>query len=85
MGYVGKNANETISEIKDALKQQFKKPKSYSQIVNELKDIKQGPSESVFEVDQCLKKKSGREDSNMMIRNIWSGSFPCFFPTYEYL
>ena len=39
-----------------ALKQQFKIPKSYSQIVNELKDIKQGAYESIWEADQWLKK-----------------------------
>jgi len=56
MGYVGQNVNATIDEIKVALKQQFKKPKSYSQIINELKDIKQGPSKSVWEANQRLKK-----------------------------
>ena len=52
MGYIGQNSITTIDQIKVALKQKFKKPKSYSQIVNELKDIKQGPSEFVWEVDQ---------------------------------
>ena len=56
MGYVGQHANATIDEIKVALKQQFKKPKSYSQVVNELKYIKQGPYEFVWEADQRLKK-----------------------------
>ena len=51
MGYIGQHVNTNVNEIKTALKQQFKKPKSYSQIVNELKDIKQGASESVWEVD----------------------------------
>ena len=57
MGYIGQHANETIDEIKMALKQQFKKPKSYAQIVNELKDIKQGAFESVWEADQRLNKE----------------------------
>ena len=56
MGYIGQNANATIEEIKNALKQQFKKPKTYSQIMVDPKDFKQGPSESVWEVDQQLKK-----------------------------
>ena len=56
MGYIGEHVNATIDEIKTTLNQQFKKPKSYSQIVNKLKDIKQGPSESVWEADQRLKK-----------------------------
>jgi len=83
MGYIGQNANVTIQEIKDAMKQQFKRLNSYSQIVNEKKDIKKGPFESVWEENQRLKKII-REDSNMMIRNIWSDSSPCYFPTYEY-
>ena len=49
--------NVTIEEIKNALEQQFKKPKSYSQIVNDLKDIKQGPFKFVWEADQWLKKE----------------------------
>ena len=56
MGYIEQHANSTIDEIKNALKQQFKKPKSYSQIVVDLKDFKQGPSESVWEAVQRLKK-----------------------------
>ena len=52
MRYIGQNVNTTIDEIKAALKQQFKKPKSYYQIVNNLKDIKQGPSESIWEANQ---------------------------------
>ena len=56
MGYINQHANATIEEIKNALKQQFKKPKSYSQIVNDLKDIKQGPSKSIWEANQWLNK-----------------------------
>ena len=51
MGYIGQNTNATIDEFKAALKQQFKKPKSYSQIVNDLKDINQGPTEFVWEAN----------------------------------
>ena len=56
MGYVGQHAIATIDEIKTTLKQLFKRPKSYSQIVNELKYIKQGSSESIWEANQRLKK-----------------------------
>lgn len=56
MGYIDQHANATSEEIKNVLKQQFKKPNSYSQIVNDSKDFKQGPYESVWEADQRLKK-----------------------------
>ena len=42
MGYIGLHVNATIEEIKNALKQHFKKPSSYSQIVVDLKDFKKG-------------------------------------------
>ena len=56
MGYIGQHANSTVEEVKNALKQQFKKPKSYSKMVVDLKDFKQGPSESMWEANQQLKK-----------------------------
>ena len=56
MGYIAQHENATIEEIKNALKQQFNKPKSYSQIVNDLKDFKKGQSKSVWEANQWLKK-----------------------------
>ena len=40
MGYISQNANETIEDIKNALEKKFKKPKSYSQIMDDLKDFK---------------------------------------------
>ena len=51
MGYIVQNVNATIEDIKNAMKHQFKKPKSYSQIMVDLKDFKKGPSESVWEAD----------------------------------
>ena len=51
MRYVAQNGTTSIQDIKDALKQQFRKPKSYSQLVPKVKDFKQGTSESVWEVD----------------------------------
>ena len=43
---------KTIQEIKDELKKEFKKPKSESQCITELKEIKQMPHESVGDFDQ---------------------------------
>ena len=57
MGYLDQHANESIEDIKDALKQQFKKPKAYSQIVNDLKDFKKGPSESVRSVIKKINQR----------------------------
>lgn len=51
MGYIDQHANTIIEENKNALKQKFKKPKSYSHIVKDLKDFKQGPYESIWEAD----------------------------------
>ena len=56
MGYLAQNADPSVAQIKDALKQQFWKPKSYSQCKIELKYIKQGPKELVWEADQWLKQ-----------------------------
>ena len=56
MGYISQNKDATIHNIKDALRQQFQNPKSYSQVVAELKYFKQGATEHVWEEDQCLKK-----------------------------
>lgn len=52
MGYLNQHVDPTIQHIKDALKQQFRKPKSYSQCIVDLKDFKQVPIESVWEADQ---------------------------------
>ena len=67
MWYVAQNGTTSIQEKKDALKKQFRKPKSYSQLVADLKDFKQGASELVGEVDQQLKKairEGGFEDDD---------------------
>jgi len=45
----------TLGQIKTALVQEFKKPKSESQCIIELKEIKQKPTESVWEFDQKFK------------------------------
>jgi hypothetical protein len=45
----------TLLEVKVAMIAEFKKPKSESQCITELKEIKQKPNESVWEFDQKIK------------------------------
>lgn len=45
----------TLPEVKVALIAKFKKPKSESQCITKLKEIKQKPTESVWEFDQKFK------------------------------
>ena len=45
----------TLPEVKVAMIAKFKKPKSESQCITELKEIKQKPNESVWEFDQKFK------------------------------
>ena len=52
--------SKTIQEIKDELKKEFKKPKSESQCITELKEIKQMPHESVWDFDQRFKTLLGQ-------------------------
>ena len=56
ISYVATKPNETIDNLKAALKEQFKKLKSYAQCVSELKEIHQEVNESVWEADQQLKR-----------------------------
>ena len=49
-----------IKEIKDELKKEFKKPKSESQCITELKEIKQLPHESVWNFDRRFKTLLGQ-------------------------
>ena len=51
---------KTIQEIKDELKKEFKKPKSESQCIIELKEIKQMPHESLWDFDQRFKTLLGQ-------------------------
>jgi hypothetical protein len=50
----------TLLEITQALLKEFKKPKSESQYITELKEIKQVQTESVWEFDQRFKDVMGR-------------------------
>jgi hypothetical protein len=50
----------TLAEIKQALLKEFKKPKSESQYITELKEIKQVQTESVWDYDQRFKDVMGR-------------------------
>ena len=46
---------KTLAQIRNGLIEEFKKPKSESQYITELKEIKQYPNESVWDFDQRLK------------------------------
>jgi hypothetical protein len=50
----------TLAEIKKALLKEFKNPKSESQYITELKEIKQVQTESVWDFDQRFKDVMGR-------------------------
>jgi hypothetical protein len=50
----------TLAEIRQALLKEFKKPKSESQYITELKEIKQVQNESVWDYDQRFKDLMGR-------------------------
>ena len=52
MRHIAQNGSASIQDIKDALKQQFQKPKSYSQCMNEIKEIHQELNEFLSEEDQ---------------------------------
>ena len=45
----------TLVQVRTAMIKEFKKPKSESQCITELKDIKQLPTESVWDFDQKFK------------------------------
>jgi hypothetical protein len=49
-----------LNQIKNALIAEFKKPKSESQCITELKEIKQKVAEPVWEFDQRFKTLTGR-------------------------
>ena len=47
--------NRTLVEVRTAMIKEFKKPKSETQCITELKDIKKLPTESVWDFDQKFK------------------------------
>ena len=47
--------NPTLDEIKASITKEFKKPKSESQSITELKEIQQRRGESVWDFDQRFK------------------------------
>ena len=49
------NPAKTLADIRNGLIEEFKKPKSESQYITELKEIKQYPNESVWNFDQRFK------------------------------
>ena len=61
----------TLLEFKVAMIVEFKKPKSESQCITELKEIKQKPNESEWEFDKKFK--------TLLHNNIKNGSLlPCY-------
>src|SRR5882757_9261691 len=46
---------KTLVQVRTAMIKEFKKPKSESQCITELKDIKQLPTESIWNFDQKFK------------------------------
>ena len=51
---------KTLDEIRMGLIKEFKKPKLEAQYIMELKEIKQFPNETVWDVDQRLKTLMAR-------------------------
>ena len=47
--------NRTLAQVRNAIIKEFRKPKSESQCITELKDIKQLPTETVWDFDQKFK------------------------------
>ena len=75
---------KTIQEIKDELKKEFKKPKSESQCITELKEIKQIPHELVCDFDQRFKTLLGQVNVEFPANNIKNGSLLCCCHIFGY-
>jgi len=54
MVYSTTNLNDTLAETKTTLNIKFRKPKSETQCVNEIKEIKQMANEPTWDIDQRL-------------------------------
>jgi hypothetical protein len=71
----------TIAHVKKLLKNEFQKPSSENQYMNEIIEIKQKPGESVWEIDQrfkCLKCKLKYVMTDMQHRHLFVNSLlPC--------
>jgi hypothetical protein len=53
-------APTTVADVKKALINEFQRPSSEDQFMNEMIEIKQNPGESVWEVDQKFKRLKGK-------------------------
>jgi hypothetical protein len=53
-------APTTIADVKKDLINEFQKPSSEDQFMNEMIDIKQKPGESVWEIDKKFKRLKGK-------------------------
>ena len=51
---------KTLDEIHKGLFEEFKKPKSEAQYITELKEIKQFPNETIWDIDQWFKELMAR-------------------------
>ena len=47
--------NRTLPEVRTSMIKEFKKPKSESQCITEIKDIKQSPTKSIWDFDKKFK------------------------------
>ena len=50
-----RGTEKTLDEIRTGLFEEFKKPKSETQYITELKEIKQLPNETIWDFDQRFK------------------------------
>jgi hypothetical protein len=53
-------SHTTVAEVKRQLINEFQKPSSENKFMNEMKEIKQKPGESVWEVEQTFKIIKGK-------------------------
>jgi hypothetical protein len=60
----------TLTNIKKLLINEFQKPSSEDQYMNEMIEIRQKPGESVWEIDQRFKRLKGKLRYAMTICNI---------------
>ena len=74
---------KTIHKIKDKLKKEFKKPKSKSQCITKLNEIKQMPHESVWDFDQRFKTLLGQVNFAFPMQQHQEGFISTLFPSIQ--
>jgi hypothetical protein len=57
---IPQGAPKTITEVKKILVNEFQKPSFKEQYMNEMTEIRQKPSESIWEIDQRFKRMEGK-------------------------